>query len=98
MVALRVLLSAIAWYDNIPLLSYWLLRGRCRHCGATFSIRYFLIELGTALGFVGLFVLEIIANVHDLPFFNVNHGTSWPVACRGKRGCSSATMRFCSAC
>jgi leader peptidase (prepilin peptidase)/N-methyltransferase len=65
---------AIAWRDNIPLLSYWLLRGRCRHCGATFSIRYFLIELGTALGFIGLFLLEIIRNVHDLPFFNVNHG------------------------
>ena len=64
----------LRWRDNIPLLSYWLLGGRCRHCGATFSIRYFLIELGTALGFLGLFVVEIIFNIHDLPFFSVNHG------------------------
>src|SRR5262249_3251442 len=38
-------LKAIRWYDNLPLLSYWLRRGRCRHCGARFSARYFLMEL-----------------------------------------------------
>jgi leader peptidase (prepilin peptidase)/N-methyltransferase len=59
----------IRWFDNIPLISYWLLRGRCRNCGATFSIRYFFVELGTGLGFAGLFYLEIVANIHDLPFF-----------------------------
>jgi leader peptidase (prepilin peptidase)/N-methyltransferase len=61
-------LRPIRWHDNIPLLSYWLLRGRCRNCGASFSIRYFFVELGTGIGFAGLFLLEIIANVHDLPF------------------------------
>ena len=30
--------------DNIPILSYFLLRGRCRHCGAKFSARYALVE------------------------------------------------------
>jgi leader peptidase (prepilin peptidase)/N-methyltransferase len=35
--------------DNIPILSYFLLRGRCRSCGAHFSIRYALVELLTAL-------------------------------------------------
>jgi len=30
--------------DNIPILSYFLLRGRCRHCGAKFSPRYALVE------------------------------------------------------
>ena len=42
----------IAWYDNIPLLSYILLRGHCRHCGARISPRYFAIELLTGVAFV----------------------------------------------
>src|SRR5438445_3816486 len=61
-------LQAIRWYDNLPLISYWLLRGRCRTCGTPFSIRYFLIELGTGLAFVGMFYVEIVLNVGDLPF------------------------------
>jgi leader peptidase (prepilin peptidase) / N-methyltransferase len=36
-------------FDNIPLLSYFLLRGRCRFCGARFSPRYVLIEALAAL-------------------------------------------------
>ncbi len=60
-------LQAIHWYDNIPLLSYLWLRGRCRTCGASYSIGYFFVELTTALGFVGLFWLEVIANVHRWP-------------------------------
>jgi leader peptidase (prepilin peptidase)/N-methyltransferase len=35
----------IAWYDNIPALSYLLLRGRCRHCRAPIPIRYLVVEL-----------------------------------------------------
>ncbi len=47
--------TAIAWYDNLPLLSYALLRGRCRHCEAPISLRYPLVELSSALlfGFCG---------------------------------------------
>jgi len=41
----------IAWYDNIPLLSYILLRGRCRHCRERIPIRYVLVELATGLAF-----------------------------------------------
>jgi leader peptidase (prepilin peptidase)/N-methyltransferase len=58
-------LQPIRAIDNLPLLSYWLRRGRCRTCGETFSVRYFWIELGTALGFVGLFYLEAVLNVHE---------------------------------
>ena len=37
--------APIAWYDNIPLLSYAWLRGRCRSCGAGISLRYPVVEL-----------------------------------------------------
>jgi len=39
----------IRFYDNIPVLSYAILRGRCRSCGARFSPRYALVELAMAL-------------------------------------------------
>ncbi|MGA8182759.1 MAG: prepilin peptidase [Terriglobia bacterium] len=42
----------IRWYDNIPLLSYVLLRGRCRDCHAQISPLYPLVEILTALVFV----------------------------------------------
>ena len=40
--------TRIAWRDNVPVLSYLLLRGRCRSCGARFGPRYLAVELGTA--------------------------------------------------
>ena len=59
-------LQPIRWYDNIPLVSYFILRGRCRVCRARFSPRYVVIELLTALSFAGLFYLEYLQNVHHL--------------------------------
>src|SRR5207244_1508465 len=43
----------IAWYDNVPLLSYFLLRGRCRHCEARIPFLYPAVELITALLLAG---------------------------------------------
>lgn len=44
--------ATIAFYDNIPLLSYLFLKGRCRRCSAAISARYPIVEILTALVFV----------------------------------------------
>jgi len=40
--------SELAWYDNVPVLSYLVLRGRCRSCGKGISLLYPGVELATA--------------------------------------------------
>lgn len=47
--------TAIAWYDNVPVLSWLLLRGRCRNCGSSIGWRYPAVELATALLVAGSF-------------------------------------------
>ena len=44
--------TPLAWRDNIPVLSWLLLGGKCRSCGVKISGRYPLVELGTAVVFV----------------------------------------------
>lgn len=56
--------KTIAWYDNIPLVSYALLSGKCRQCGAQISWRYPIVELLTGAAFaycVGTFGLTALA-------------------------------------
>lgn len=48
----RVCQKAIAWFDNVPLLSYALLKGRCRQCHTAISPQYFWIETFTGALFV----------------------------------------------
>ena len=43
--------KTIAWHDNIPIVSYLALRGRCRYCGTRISWRYPVVELLTGLLF-----------------------------------------------
>ena len=45
---------AILWFENIPLLSWLFLRGRCSECHAPISIRYPLVELGTGVLFAAV--------------------------------------------
>ena len=46
----------LAWYDNVPVVSYLVLRGRCRTCGVRISARYLVVELATALLVAGCFL------------------------------------------
>ena len=46
--------TEIAAYDNIPVLSWLILRGKCRHCGHPSSARYPLVELLTAIVFAAI--------------------------------------------
>ncbi|HDZ76491.1 MAG TPA: prepilin peptidase [Candidatus Omnitrophica bacterium] len=47
--------NKINWYDNIPLISYILLAGKCRHCNMRISFQYFVVEFLTALVFLFIY-------------------------------------------
>ena len=53
--------------DNVPVVSWLVLRGRCRHCGAAISVQYPLVELTTAALFAG--VAARLGVAWDLPAF-----------------------------
>lgn len=49
--------ASLAWYDLIPIVSYFLLRGRCRHCGSSVSTQYPLVEFITGALFLATFLM-----------------------------------------
>ncbi len=87
--------NAIAWYDNIPIVSWILLRGRCRKCSLPISTRYPLVELltgvlavavfkseGPTWTAVGLFafVAALVALAYiDLDTWLLPHQITWPL-------------------
>jgi leader peptidase (prepilin peptidase)/N-methyltransferase len=62
--------SPVKPYDNLPVVSWLLLRGRCRDCGAPISPRYPLVELATALVFAAVVAVRGLDDdlVLELPF------------------------------
>ena len=48
---------ALAWFENVPIVSWLVLRGRCRTCGAAIAVTYPLVEAATGAIFVAGFVL-----------------------------------------
>jgi leader peptidase (prepilin peptidase) / N-methyltransferase len=57
----------IRWYDNVPVLGWLWLRGRCRDCGNPISIRYPVVEAITALIFGLIANYEYVADGRNLP-------------------------------
>lgn len=63
--------------DNIPVISWLILRGRCRNCAARISARYPLVEVGTALAFVGI-AIWMLSSLSPAPAV-VDAAGSWGV-------------------
>jgi leader peptidase (prepilin peptidase)/N-methyltransferase len=63
---------AVRWYDNVPVLSWFVLRGKCRDCGMGISWRYWVVELAVGLWFFrlgGLFYVYLVGNgYHSYPW------------------------------
>ena len=75
---------ALAWFDNIPLLSYIARRGRCGYCKVPIPVRYPLVEIVTATGFALIFVftqgynnLPVGITVAYMFFFSLLVGMVW---------------------
>jgi leader peptidase (prepilin peptidase)/N-methyltransferase len=58
--------------DNLPIIGYLRLGGKCRNCQAKFSSRYLWVEIGTGLGFLALFLVEIVFNLQQIPALKLN--------------------------
>lgn len=66
----------IRWYDNVPILGYLNLRGKCRSCKGRISPSHLLVEVGTAIAFTLLFGAEMGLNLLNLSVLR----TKWQVA------------------
>jgi leader peptidase (prepilin peptidase) / N-methyltransferase len=91
--------AEIRWFDNLPVLSWLILRARCRRCGEPISSRYPMVELLTAVLFVAvvrvhgptlaslgyaLFAAALVALAFiDLDTWLLPHQITWPLLAAG---------------
>lgn len=62
----------IKWYDNIPVISYIILRGKCRNCGDKISPRYIFVELANMLlWLVSFFLFFDLSSVYSIIYFAI---------------------------
>lgn len=70
--------ARLAWYDNIPMISWLVLRARCRRCGTPISWQYPLIELITMLLFAGFYLVAYHTTLRpDFAGPGIDH--TWPI-------------------
>ncbi len=60
--------APIRFYDNLPILSFLILQGRCRHCRTRFSPRYAIVECAMALLSVGVLQITVLADPPTILF------------------------------
>ena len=76
--------NRISWYDNIPILSFIWLRGRCRHCTVPIATRYLVVEVSMALVVLMLldafFIGQVRVGLSDSPFgLSDRLASDWPI-------------------
>ena len=73
--------NKIQWFDNIPILSFVLLKGKCRHCKSIISLQYLIVELISSVSFVTIYyffgltfttLLLLILNVFFIIIFFID--------------------------
>jgi leader peptidase (prepilin peptidase) / N-methyltransferase len=73
----------IQWYDNLPVIGYLRLGGKCRACGGTISPRYAAVEVLTAMMAVLLldafFIGRVRTGFADMPDLNARLAEDWPI-------------------
>jgi leader peptidase (prepilin peptidase) / N-methyltransferase len=52
--------APVRWFDNIPVVSWLVLRGKCRSCHGPISVQYPLVELATGALFAGIALLVVL--------------------------------------
>ena len=69
--------TRLAWYDNIPVFGWILLRGKCRYCKQPISPRYPIVEAVTGLLFVFYYVMFFMVRIG--PDGMANLADQWPI-------------------
>jgi leader peptidase (prepilin peptidase)/N-methyltransferase len=73
---------AVRWFDNVPVISWVVLRGRCRDCGERISLRYWAVELAVGVWFAKAAAhLWVCWNVSSISLGDINYTASQSFLC-----------------
>jgi leader peptidase (prepilin peptidase)/N-methyltransferase len=69
----------LAWYDNVPVLGWLWLRGKCRYCKEPISVQYPLVEATVGLMFAGLYAVYYMTLMRPQFVIDTGFGVTWAV-------------------